>query len=189
MATNASTTLARISTGQVVLTLQASDQDAKDNASGTFGGTFQFVTGTNDNAQFSISGANLRYDGETSEFRGSHLPAQLPRGGSGPRSHWRAFRSTADRCFSRDVNEQPTLQVPPTASFDENTANESVALLVASDPDAGDQLTAEFASGTNDNSLFNLLGNYLYYVGPPIDLNPAPSTSSASRYKSGTPAA
>ena len=169
MATNAATTLAENLTGQVVLSLQASDQDAKDNASGTFGGTFQFVTGTNDNAQFSISGANLRYDGETLNFEDptsqhSFLVEVQARDLTGALSAPQQIAVSLT-----DVNEQPTLQVPPTASFDENTANESVALLVASDPDAGDQLTAEFASGTNDNSLFNLLGNYLYYVGPPID--------------------
>ena len=169
MAANAAAVLAENLTGRTVLSLQAADQDAADNISGTFNGTFQFAAGTNDNAQFSISGANLRYEGEPLNFEDPNSQHSFV---VEVQARDQAGALSAPQRISvalADVNEQPTLQVPAAVSFDENTTNEPVALLLASDPDAGDQLTVEFAAGTNDNSLFSLQGNSLYYSGPAID--------------------
>ena len=189
MAANAAAVLADL-TGRAVLSLHAADQDAADNSSGAFNGSFQFATGINDNAQFSIDGANLRYEGEPLNFedptsRHSFVVEVQARDQTGALSAPQRMSVALT-----DVNEQPTLQVPPTVSFDENTAERTVALLVwPATPMQG--TNSRWSSPAAQRQFPVQLAGQL----PSIMLarrsisKPAPSISSASRYRSGTPAA
>ncbi|MCP8937534.1 family 16 glycosylhydrolase [Alsobacter sp. SYSU M60028] len=178
MTAAASGGLAENATGQTVLRLAATDQDAADNTGGVFDGAFQFVSGTNDNALFAISGNALVYRGPALDFedpaaqRSFVVDVQAIDGAGAMSGTQRVTLTLAD------VNEAPAVQGPTTGSFAENATGVAVATFTTTDPDAGDAATLRLVAGAADNALFSVSNGTLSYVGPAVDFENAAAKKS-----------
>lgn len=139
--------------GTLIGAFGASDQDLGDVVS------YRFVTGSNDNALFSILNGQLISNSSLNfESRSSYQVAvqAIDLSGLGPT---RTFTLSV-----LDVNESPTDIALDASSVNENTASGLViGQLSATDPEASDQFTFTLVPGTGstDNSLVTINGNQL----------------------------
>ncbi len=145
--------------GSLIGSLSATDPDASDSL------TFRFVSGTNDNSKFSLSGNQL-LSAEVFNFE--------------LKSSYRVDIQAIDKSLNGpilsflisivDVNETIVDINLSNSTLDENVAGGSlVGFLTAVDPDVGDihQFSLTDGSGNTDNSKFSLQGNELRVLGSP----------------------
>jgi len=156
---SANTLSENLAAGTLIGTLSSTDPDSTDNVS------FRFVSGSNDNAKFRITGNQLfsieAFDFETKQLYQLQIQA-IDNSSNGP--------SQIFVVIVNDANDPITDVILSAATLNENVpAGSTVGLLSAVDEDRTEnhQFSLISGVGSTDNSKFSIAGNELHLVSSP----------------------
>jgi len=160
--TNIALSNTSVAENQPINTLIGAFTATDPDAGGSF--TYSFVSGSNDNAKFVISGNQLQ-TGEIFDYETKisyTIQIRVTDQGS----------LTFDKSFSITINDLAENAAPTNITLSAITiaenqiANTVVGNLTTTDPNVGDNFTYSLAAGGTDNSSFNILSNQLRINAP-----------------------
>ncbi|WP_395627784.1 gliding motility-associated C-terminal domain-containing protein, partial [Daejeonella sp.] len=155
LALSASAVNENVAANTTVGALSSTDQDA----SNTFTYTLVSGTGSTDNAAFNINGANLRITASPDFEAKNSYSVRVRTSDQGG-----LFFEKAVTITITDLNDAPTNLALSTITINENNSiGAIIGDLSSTDQDSGDKHTYTLVSGTGstDNAMFSIDGNYL----------------------------